>query len=376
MIENIKICNFKSIKNLDLDLRQINVLIGANGVGKSNFISFFKLLKSLQNDKLNTYVAKNGYMDNLVYFGHEGEAFIQGQIVFSEEPGKPSHRYELRLIPDHRNLALAKAKVHFESSDRLNIKKEGQELVSDSYTSYNNTDQSSHLVHEEDEVYKITIKHFNDFYLYHFHDTSFNSPLKKIASLHDNVFLQEDGSNLPAFLYYLQEKHPRVLSIIEKTIHSIAPFFDKFNLQPDRLNEEYIQLEWKEVGHDRYQNAHNLSDGTLRFIALTTLLLQPNPPKVIIIDEPELGLHPSAIEKLAGLVRKVSAKSQVILATQSIQLVNNFEPEDIIVVDRDRENRQSIFTRANEIEHIHLQDWLEEYGLGEIWFKGLIGGKP
>lgn len=374
MIENIKIYNFKSIKNLDLDLKPINVLIGANGVGKSNFISFFKLLKNLQNDSLNTYVAESGYMDNLVYFGHEGEAFIQGQIVFSEELGKPSHRYELRLTPDHRNLALAK--IHFESSDRLNVKKNGQELVSDIYASFNNSNQSIHLLREDDEVYKITIKHFNDFHIYHFHDTSFNSSLKKTARLHDNVFLREDGGNLPAFLYYLQERHPKTLSLIEKVVHSIAPFFEKFNLKPDRLNGEYIQLEWKEVGHDRYQNAHNLSDGTLRFIALTTLLLQPNPPKVIIIDEPELGLHPSAVEKLAGLLRKVSAKSQVILATQSIQLVNNFEPEDIIVVDRDRENRQSIFTRADEIPHVQLQDWLEEYGLGEIWFKGLIGGKP
>lgn len=372
MIENIKIFNFKSIKDLDLDLRPINVLIGANGVGKSNFISFFKLLKNLQNDNLNTYVAENGYMDNLIYFGHEGEAYIQGRIKFSDEPGIASHGYELRLTPDHRNLA----KVHFEVSDRLNVKKEGQELVSDSYVSLNNTDQSMHLVREEDEVYKITIKHFNDFYVYHFHDTSFSSPLKKTARLHDNVFLREDGSNLPAILYYLQEKHPKTLVLIEKVVHSIAPFFEKFNLKPDRLNSEYIQLEWKEVGHDRYQNAHNLSDGTLRFIALTTLMLQPEPPKIIIIDEPELGLHPSAIETLAGLVRKVSAKSQIILATQSIQLVNNFEPEDIIVVDRDREKRQSEFTRASEISHINLQDWLEEYGLGEVWFKGLIGGKP
>lgn len=369
MIENIKICNFKSIKNLDLDLKPINVLIGANGVGKSNFISFFKLLKNLQNDNLNTYVAENGYMDNLVYFGHEGDAFIQGQIVFSEEPGMPSHRYELRLTPDHRNLALAK--IHFEASDRLNIKKEGQELVSDSYVSLNNTDKSMHLVREEDEVYKITIKHFNDFYVYHFHDTSFSSPLKKTARVHDNAFLREDGSNLAAFLYYLQERHPQRLYLIEKVIQSIAPFFGKFILKPDRINPEFIQLEWQEKGYERYQNAHNLSDGTLRFIALTTLMLQPEPPKVIIIDEPELGLHPSAIIKLAGLVRKAAAKSQVIISTQSVNLMNEFEPEDIIVVDR--KNKQSDFRRLDVDK---LQIWLEDYGLAELWDKGLIGGKP
>lgn len=369
MIKKIELHNFKSIQHVDLDFGSINVLIGANGAGKSNFISFLKLLKSLQNDNLNTYVAENGYMDNLVYFGCEGEPFIQGQVVFSEEVGSPSYRYELKLTQDHRNLALAK--INFESSDRLNVKKEGEELTSDIYTSLNGTGQSIHLLREDEEVYKITVQYFKDFYVYHFPDTSDRSPLLRTARLHDNVFFREDGSNIAAFLYYLQEKHPQRFYLIEKVIQSIAPFFGKFILKPDRINPEFIQLEWQENGYERYQNAHNLSDGTLRFIALTTLMLQPEPPKVIIIDEPELGLHPSAIEKLAGMVRKVSAKSQVILATQSIQLVNNFEPEDIIVVDR--KNKQSIFKR---LEVDKLQIWLEEYGLGEIWFKGLIGGKP
>lgn len=183
--------------------------------------------------------------------------------------------------------------------------------------------------------------------------------------------MRENGDNLAAFLYLLQEKHPATFKVIEATIRSIAPFFKSFDLKPDRLNSEYIQLEWKEQGSDMYFNAHNLSDGTLRMICLVTLLLQPDLPKTIIIDEPELGLHPFAINKLAGLMRSASTKSQIIVSTQSVGLIDNFSPEDIIVVDR--KEGQSVFNRLDESE---LKGWLETYSLGELWDKNIIGGRP
>lgn len=367
MIENIKIQNFKSIKDASIDLGSVNVLIGANGVGKSNFISFFRLLKSLRNDTLNDYVPKQGYMDNLIYFGEKEDSNIRGEITFSEFQNKPYIRYAFDLSADNQNLAVIKKET---TSQLMNIDDQVNSWQDSS--SSNNTEHSLHLLASQQETKHVIVRtYFSDFTVYHFHDTSFDSPLRRRASLYDNSSLNHDGSNLPAFLYYLQERYPQRLYLIEKVTRSIAPFFGKFNLKPDRINEELIQLEWQEIGYDRYQNAKNLSDGTLRFIALTTLMLQPNPPKVIIIDEPELGLHPSAITMLAGLIRKVTPKSQVILSTQSIQLVNEFEPEDIIVVDR--KNEQSEFKRLDSDK---LQIWLEEYGLGEIWYKGIIGGKP
>lgn len=364
MIKKIAIANFKSIRALELSLNVTNILIGANGVGKSNFISFFKMLRSLKSNTLNKYVAEQGYMDNLVNYGLGTGIPIWGELSFSKDNETLIHTYAFSLKPDNKNLAI----IDHESSTQWTG---GDQTLGQGYTNYNQTDQSIHLVREDQAVYKLTTDYFDTLNVYHFHDTSADSPLKKTARVHDNLFLREDGSNLAAFLYYLQEKHPQRLNLIEKVIRSIAPFFGQFNLHPDRLNEEYIQLEWKEIGYDRYQNVQNLSDGTLRFIALTALMLQPNPPKVIIIDEPELGLHPSAITMLAGLIRKVTPKSQVILSTQSIQLVNEFEPEDIIVVDR--KNEQSEFKRLDSDK---LQIWLEEYGLGEIWYKGIIGGKP
>jgi predicted ATPase len=173
-------------------------------------------------------------------------------------------------------------------------------------------------------------------------------------------------------LYYLQEKHPKVFKRIELTIQSVAPFFEKFTLVPDRLKEGMIQLEWKEKGSDMYLNADNISDGTLRFMALSTLLLQPNMPEVIIIDEPELGLHPFAINKLAGLIKKASKASQIIIATQSMNLIDNFEPEDIVTIDRDGE--QSVLNRLDSEE---LKVWLGDYhSIGTLWNKNVIGGTP
>jgi predicted ATPase len=183
--------------------------------------------------------------------------------------------------------------------------------------------------------------------------------------------LREEGENLPAFLYYLQEKHPKHFKMIEMVIQSVFPFFDKFDLAPFFLDEKKIELEWYEKEHPEHPfYARHLSDGTLRFIALATLFLQPNLPKTIIIDEPELGLHPFAIAKLAGMIKKASVHSQIIIATQSVNLVNEFSADDIIVANR--EDNQTVFKRQSEES---LKTWLEDYSIGELWEKNVIGGR-
>jgi predicted ATPase len=215
-------------------------------------------------------------------------------------------------------------------------------------------------------------EYLKTFKIYHFHDTSNNSKMKAGSDVRNNRYLQESGENLSSFLYYLQEKHLHNFKKIELQIRSVAPFFDRFDLAPDRLNEDFIELRWLEKNSDGYFNAYDLSDGTLRFIALTTLLLQPNLPKTIIIDEPELGLHPFAINKLAAMMKQAASKgSQVIVSTQSVNLVDNFEPEDVIAVDR--EDNQSIFKRLNSEE---LKEWLENYTLGDLWNKNVFGARP
>jgi len=209
--------------------------------------------------------------------------------------------------------------------------------------------------------------------LYHVHDTSAMSPLRKTAKLNDNEFLRPDGSNLSAFLYLMLKKHPVEYSLIRRTIQRVSPFFDDFQLNPDPLNEEVIRLAWKHKNSDQYFSASSLSDGTLRFIALATLFLQPEAyhPSVILVDEPELGLHPHAITLLASLVKQVSQKTQVILSTQSSLLLDHFQPEDVLVADRVKGQ-----TQFTQLDPARLSTWLEDYSLGQLWEKNELGGRP
>jgi predicted ATPase len=214
--------------------------------------------------------------------------------------------------------------------------------------------------------------YLNSFTVYHFHDTSATSPMRGLCQIGDNEYLRENGSNLAAYLYSLSQTDRKAFDLIEATVRSVAPYFKHFDLKPDRNLAGQISLEWREKDSDMYLNGYSFSDGTIRFIALATLLLQSNPPQVIIIDEPELGLHPAAINKLAAMVKRASLTSQVILSTQSANLVNCFEPEDIIVVDR--EDGQTVFRRLDSKE---LSVWLDDYdySLSDVWEKNLIGGQ-
>ena len=366
-IDRIYINNFKSIRQLnDLPICPLNILIGANGVGKSNFISFFKLLNNIVENRLPAYVADSGYADKILYFGKKKSKELSGGIVFREETGYTNNRYDFILKPDSANgLYFGEEKGGFntfthgfnENWNYMSLESEGEK----------NSGLKAHTAKRFDYLRQ----HFQQFRVFHFHDTSSTAPLKQPSKLRDNIYLKEDGSNLAAFLYWISQKHPSTFKLIEYSIRSIAPFFDKFNLQPDNLNSELIFLSWLEKNSDEYFDANNLSDGSLRFIALTIVLLQPNPPKTVIIDEPELGLHPSAIHKLASMIKMASVKSQIIISTQSINLVDQFEAEDIIVVDR--KEGQSVFKRLNNIE---LENWRNEYNMGELWGKNVIGGMP
>jgi predicted ATPase len=225
--------------------------------------------------------------------------------------------------------------------------------------------------HDASSFYISAREFIDSFRVYHFHDTTQTSKIRKSAEIDDNYFLDEDGANLPAYLYLIQEKYPKDFKKIEMLVGMVAPYFERFNLHPDKLNEDRIKLEWKEKNSDTYFRANHLSDGTLRFIVLATLLLTPEAPEVIIIDEPELGLHPSAINILAGLIQGASVRSQIIISTQSVSLIDNFEPEDIITVDR--ADRQSVFKRQSSEE---LKEWLKDYSIGDLWNKNVIGGRP
>ena len=366
MINHITIENFKSIKTMDLDLLRINVLIGANGVGKSNFISFFKFLNHLYEKNIQNYVARQGGANNILHFGLKNSDYIRSEIVFGENAyRRDRNKYEIILNSTNQGTLIV-------SSERVDYNNPTTKEWGNNNLNAVNSDEVSVLTDFSGYRYDYTREYFNSFQIYHFHDTSETAKIKQKCNINDNKSLKEDGSNLAAFLYFLKEMHPKNFAKIEASVRSIAPYFDGFDLTPDRINNNFITLEWKEKNfQEMYLNASHFSDGTLRFIALATLLLQPKPPQTIIIDEPELGLHPFAINKLAALIQKASANRQIIISTQSVNLVDNFEAEDIITVDR--KDNQSVFHRQDSE---NLKDWLENYSLSDLWSKNVIGGRP
>lgn len=364
MIENVIIKNFKSIRDLELPLTNLNVLIGSNGVGKSNFISFFEMAKAIFEQRFGSYTLDKGGIDNLLYRGRKISKEMYGLMDF-----KNTNAFFFTLKPAQSN------KGYIDNTgDFFNKRGESTKDYLGQWhrTFWDSAVEESNLMGKMYGRAYYLNSYLRSFTIYHFHDTSSSSPMRGQCEINDNSFLRDNGSNLAAYLYMLKQTDEKAFRLIEGTIHSIAPYFKRFNLRPDPVTPSKISLEWEEVNSDMYLNGYSFSDGTIRFIALATLLLQSKLPEVIIIDEPELGLHPGAISKLAALIKRASKSSQIILSTQSTNLVNCFEPENIIVVDR--EDEQTVFKRLNPAD---LSVWMDEYNysISDMWETNLIGGQ-
>lgn len=366
MLDKVTIKGFKSIRAVEeLEIRPINALIGANGSGKSNFIEALSFLQAIRAGNLQAYVARAGGANALLHFGAKTTARITMSIRFQDR----RDGYEITLdATDADRLYPSIEYALFNDKDNPTFP-----LKALIVNIMNNYDEAG-ISDETGTGIPIQVRNFIDSWrIYHFHDTSPSSAMKTTQDLHNNRSLRPDGSNLAAFLYLLREKHKTSYKFIRATVRRIAPFFDDFVLEPLALNENKLRLEWKHVGSDDYFDVSSFSDGTLRFITLATLLLQPKDlrPSVILLDEPELGMHPAAIDLLAAMVKSVSVETQVILATQSPTLVDRFEPQDVLVVDRVKGATE--FTRLDENK---LAVWLEDYSLGELWQMGDLEGRP
>ncbi len=343
-------------------LEDLNVFIGGNGVGKSNLIGVFRLLQATINQGLANYVTERGGADNLLHFGRKKTPMMDLRFDLGELSPEHHFAYELLLKSTDDNLLFIQDEsITSELPDgdigfTLNIAK-----------------IESRLKNQSDALSRDVFERLSSWRVYHFHDASETAAVKTACDIEDNRFLRPHAENLAAYLYYLQERQADHFRLIEDTIRQVAPFFGGFHLAPSRLNPEKIRLEWQEKGNDGYFNASALSDGTLRFICLAALLLQPkeNLPSLILLDEPELGLHPAAISLLADLLTSASENSQIVVATQSVTLVNQLTPEQVWTVNR--EGDQSVFKKLDQTDY---SGWIDDYALGEMWEKNLIQARP
>lgn len=365
-LEHISIKGFKSIRRLDkLSLRPLNVIIGANGSGKSNFIEVFELFHALREGRLAKYVPLNGGADKLLHFGNKQTAEIELAVSFSGE----ATGYEVTLSAAEPDALIPVRELSWKGGEPPSYFGAVGEALDQA-----GKEAGISRSHQEFPAARSVRDHLGAWRIYHFHDTGRSSPLKRTADVNDNRFLRGDGSNLAAYLYLLQTVWPDSYERIRQAIKRMAPFFEDFVLHPLQLNDSKIQLQWRHTDSDAYFDVSSLSDGTLRFIALATLFLQPAKlsPNVFLVDEPELGLHPSAITILASMARSAAAEGkQVIISTQSSFLLDHFDPGDVIVAERDKGG--SVFRR---LEPDAYAEWLEDYSLGQLWEKNELGGKP
>ena len=334
MLKKITIHGFKSIDRQTIELGALNVLIGANGSGKSNLLNAFSFFRASALGDRDVLVKRLGGADRLLFHGKKSTK----SCFFSCE--EESFSYEQTLIPV--------------AGDRLAVAKE---------------EQSSEALNFLD----LAKQHIEDWRMYHLHDTTTTSAVKSTCNIDDNRYLREDASNLAAYLYWLKLKHPNEYRQIVSIIQLAMPYFEDFVLEPSRHNDRSIRLEWKQRDSDAYFDADSLSDGSLRFVGLTTLLNQPKHamPRLVVIDEPELGLHPLAIRLLAEMLDVASGQTQILVATQSVTLLDNFPIEQIIVTDHDGRGSQFLRLKADD-----YQMWLKNFSIGELWEKNVLGGRP
>ena len=367
-INALSIRGFKSIRELeDFKLRNLNVIIGANGAGKSNFIQVFQMLRSMAERNFGKFILERGGSDNFLFSGPK----VTDKIVMEFDFESTSYSGGVNSY-------------HFQLTSTLNetfLIAEERKYQTTIWRSYGSPSEESRLYEQRHEkaaggqfngVGYYVYNAISQWVIYHFHDTSSTAPMRRSEIIEDNERLRSDASNIAPFLLKLKQEYESNYEEILGAIRLVIPFFDRFRLDVQKMGEsEKAKLSWQQKGSDFPMQPYHLSDGAIRFICLATALLQPNPPSTIIIDEPELGLHPAAIVILAELIQAASSRTQVIIATQSPALIDQFAIDDVVVVNR--EEGASTFKRLKEDD---FSAWLKDYSVGELWTKNIITGGP
>lgn len=369
-LDYLSISGFKSIRRLvDFELRSLNVIVGANGAGKSNFVSFFRILRAMAEEGLATFVAENGGADGFFFGGPKVTPEIEAHLKFGQ------NEYQFTLAPTASEKLMVKSESTFSLQEGKGKDYSGGRFESmlrqwktQTPCSVRPTPHPGQPLSTEAHICNA----ISGWLVYHFHDTSLTAGMRRYHSVHDWRELNPDASNIAAFLLRLRQEHPQDYEKIKETIQIIAPFFDDFILEPTMQGaSEDVRLEWRHKGRSTPFQPWQFSDGTLRFICLATALCQPNPPSTVVIDEPELGLHPFALDVLAGLIRDAADRTQLIVSTQSPTLLNHFAPPEVIVIDR-----AEGASRFRRLDTESLAEWLNDFTLGELWHKNVFDGGP
>ena len=343
-LDKLTIKGFKSIREMtEFELNSLNVFIGGNGAGKSNLVDFFRMMRHKMDGNLQKHIHNGGGISDFLFEGRKITPFMSFEMRFGAKG------YRFRLAPGPLEDVFIEKEEYFIENKWNPLPK------------FANTEAVQSLQ-----------KAIRSWQVYHFHDTGATAGMRNAEIVQDNQRLRFDAANIAAYLLRLQNEFPTNYQEILSAIRLVMPFFDDFALIPRKFGpKEKVALEWRQRGSDYPYQPYQLSDGSIRFICLATCLLQPEPPSTVIIDEPELGLHPSAIGILAELIRDAAQRTQLMIATQSPLLIDHFGIDEVVAVNR--EAGASTFTRLDAND---FGVWLEDYSVGELWRKNVIAGGP
>ncbi len=372
-ISRVEIEGFRSLQKVRIDdLPGVTVLIGANGSGKSNLIRFFEMLSwMLKSRQLGRFVGRHGGGSDQLFGGSETTERMRAELCIETEQGSNDYRFALEFGQPDR-LIFADEAFRFSRSGSL-VKAGWQVLpVGKEECGIVDVGHGDGAKRVNVTTARTIVHLLRDCAHYQFHNTSSTSSLRKKWDVHDNAYLRSDGGNLAAVLHRLRDGDPRRYEYICRQIARVLPVFDTFDIE-----EEYgkVLLRWRARDTGQTIGAHLTSDGSLRFFALATLLNLPPEvlPAVMLLDEPELGLHPSAVDLVARMIRSLGSDRQVIAATQSPLLVDAFDLDNVIVVETD--GSRSLL-KTVPTGDAAWQEWLVEYSVGQLWEKNLLGGRP
>jgi predicted ATPase len=366
-LNRITLRGFKSIRELDdFKLERINILVGANGAGKSNLVDFFRMLRAMADGGLRSFITDGGGGDGFLFNGPKETPRLEAHLLFG------ANEYRFALTPTAGgDLSFAEEATRWpggpeDRSGRWREHGPGKEAKLRHWRGAESS--AGDWLSVEGHVNKA----ISGWTVYHFHDTSRLAPVRRECKAYDYHELAPDAGNLAAFLLHLRDAHPEHYARIADSIRLLAPFFDDFLLVPEQKGAEtLVRLQWHQQGSRFPFQPWHLSDGTLRFICLATALLQPKPPSMLIIDEPELGQHPIAIEALSALLHEAALRTQLLVCTQSPLLLDHFDPQDLVIVER--RDGASLFHR---LDAAGLSQWLDDYSLGELTRRDIIETGP
>jgi predicted ATPase len=384
VIRNIKLSNFRSFRDLDLALGNLNVLIGRNGSGKSNFLSLFDLLGKAARGNLNGFIRQQvGTFDDLRHYHTVNNDIIFWEIEFSSEHhGALYYRAELGArAPAGYTVLLERLERSpnegYENRYKFLEVYNGRVKILKTYARGDQEEQAATFENATQELilpqllnetrYPAQVeahRYLRDLHVFQgFGDSELETVRgAQLLDVVDPLRLNPDGSNLISVLNALMQdaRYDDVLAQLYDVLRTVFPDFKQFDLPT--AGGGRATLAYRSQDLRRSISAHLMSDGQLRFLGLLMLLMLPNPPGLIAIDEPEIGMHPKMIDVFAEILREAAERTQVIVATHSPQLLDRLPPESMLIVER--EEGASTITRLNVDE---VSPWLDDYAPGYLW---------